>query len=122
MLGWRNSPFLRLFAIVALVVQFLASYGHVHFGDGHGVLANSAPLDCPAGSSGPCAPPTDNEHDAQCPICLAAYQIATAVMPGLAEAPIFDVVAVTLAPFTSTGFAEIFAGYIYEARGPPRAS
>jgi hypothetical protein len=80
----RSPPWLALFA---LLLQFVAAFGHLHPEDyrflvaGHG-LASVHAGSGPAGPALPALPP-----DSNCPICASAFLLGNAPMPVAAALP-----------------------------------
>ena len=64
-----GTRYLRLLALFALIMQLVASFGHVHLKADHAFLAAST--QCEATAEVLCTPPTHDEDEDNCPTCQA---------------------------------------------------
>lgn len=124
---WGNrNRFLRIFALLALIMQMVVSFGHVHASANQAARAETSALTCLDVTSGetaaPCpAPVNDDESDTTCLICLAAHQVAAAFLPAAPEIALPNIAALPLQPPQSAPSRSKTRAANFYARGPPRA-
>lgn len=114
-----HRRFVGVLALVALGIQLVVSFGHVHlegarvpFGS---AVSDAASLDrLPVGAPDPPGAP---QHD--CPVCVSIYLLANALTgePAVLSLP----TAVDFEPFPPVGESEIFVTrfYPFRTRAPP---
>ena len=106
-------------ALLAMAIQFVASYGHLHspaFGallQGHGVPALVAPNDTGSGLGDRLAPDTD------CPICASIAMLGSSALPDGVQLPLPSRHAsMVLAAFAALHLTSP-PHLLFETRGPP---
>ncbi len=112
----RSAPWLALFA---LLVQFVAAFGHMHPEDyrflerGHGLAslrAGSGPVD----PSSPVLPP-----DVDCPICASVFLLGNAPLPAAIPLPAPPGVALAIVAAGKALWLTLPRHLLFITRGPP---
>ena len=114
----RSQPF-ALFALLALVVQLLASFNHGHATNDHIASLAVAAADCSFTRTNPCRSPAPDDNEDKCPICQSMGLVASAVMPEPLEIATALEVDEALQPHLSVQSVAGTPAHQFQARGPP---
>lgn len=119
--GLRQRLDLRCLALLALAIQFVAAFGHVHLASAKvHPFARTCTSASAVKSALPCIPRHHADHD--CPICLAQANKAAGLPPAAPEvAPRLLIASATYAR-PDTVDARRAAPRGFQARAPPEAA
>ncbi|HEX3971300.1 MAG TPA: hypothetical protein VHX19_08245 [Stellaceae bacterium] len=117
--SFRRAP--QWLALLAMMIQFVASYGHIHPEDfrpmlqGHGAPAITAPNGTGSGLGDGLAPDTD------CPVCASMAMLGSSALPAGIRLPVPSLHATTALVAFDALHLTTPPHLLFDTRGPPRA-
>lgn len=121
-LGWhlRDRKRAAWLALLALALQFLVSFGHVHAGHEHVAAATTTSTVCAANPADHCVLPGDSDHDEDsCAICWVMTLVAASALPIIIGLLIAKSLPVDVRPPVSAPRLDYDVARAFFARGPP---
>jgi hypothetical protein len=112
----RRRSYLRHLALVALAIQFLAAFGHVHAGAGLHTPLEARTFFAP--QSGPCLPGLPDHSD--CIVCAAVALLGASAMPQLSSEVGVDLRFAGVLTGSETLSLQDSETASFQARAPPR--
>ena len=116
---FRNQRSIHWLALLALILQFILSFGHNHFDHGNASDQSVAGLSSGLSVSDTCPAPAHDDGDDDCPICQTMALVATAVVPAPPDVSIPVERTSSLGPLPSVEFSSHHCVSNFDARGPP---
>jgi hypothetical protein len=115
----RRAP--QWVALLAMLTQFVASYGHIHPQDYNSLRHGHAALSWTAAAAGPNTGIDGIAVDTDCPVCASISLLGSSALP--------DGVRMLMPPLAASATTAAFAALhltpaphlLFDTRGPPRA-